>query len=121
MVKCIFCNLVLLYKNRGIGAKTVTAIGDHYVTKHSINPNREALKRYLECLLEDNREYFVPLSCNCGEGYYLNEKALAMHQLRSGCDMLNQSGGARVTFFDDVPLQIKRRRLKVVFLYIYNG
>ena len=46
MVKCIFCGLVL-YKNRGIGAVSVNNIRDHYVNKHSIDANREALTDYL--------------------------------------------------------------------------
>ena len=100
MVKCIFCGLVLLYKNRGIGAVSVKNIRDHYVNKHSIDANREALKDYLYYLLEDNHIEFIPLNCYCSEIYFLTPKSLAIHQLREGCDInVNQSGGARVTFF----------------------
>ena len=60
MLKCIFCDLVLIYKNRGIGVKTVNDIEQHYVNKHNIDPNRQSFKNYLQCLLEDNVSYFIP-------------------------------------------------------------
>ena len=60
MVKCIFCDLVMPYKNRGIGLKTVNDIKQHYVKKHNIDPNRQVFNNYLQYLLEDNVSYFIP-------------------------------------------------------------
>ena len=55
------------------------------------------------------------MNCNCSEIYFLTPKSLAIHQLCEGCDInVNQSGGAGVNSFYEVPLQMHRRRQKVV-------
>ena len=85
--------MILLYKNRGIGDVSVKNIRDHYVNKHSIDANREALKDYLHYLLEDNHTEFIPLNCYCSEIYFLTPKSLTIHRLREGCNInVNQSG-----------------------------
>ena len=92
------------------------SIGEHYVKVHNIDADRESLKDYLHYLMDGNVADFIPLNCNCSEIYYLTPKSLAIHQLREGCDIVttNQSGGARVSFFDDAPTLSHRRRQKVV-------
>ena len=115
MVKCVICGLVLLFKNRGMGIVSVNKIGKHYVEKHNINADRASLQDYLRCLLVNNHEQFIPLNCNCNEVNFLTPKDLAMHQLREGCDIniSYQVGGARVSFFDDAPTSVHKRRQKV--------
>ena len=117
MVKCVICSneTVLLVKNRGIGAVTIKKIGDHYIKNHGISADRVSLKNYLRCLLADNnRQEFIALICPCNEEHFLREKDLAIHQLQNGCDINNQVGGARVSFFDDAPMQRHKTRQKFV-------
>ena len=112
MVKCVICinETILLFKNRRIGEVTIKKIGDHYIKEHGISADRVCLKNYLTCLLQDNNQrYFIPLICACNEEHFLNNKDLAIHQMQNGCDINQQVGGARVSFFDDAPLQ---RRIK---------
>ena len=111
MVKCTICGLVLPFKNREV---SVNKIGKHYVDNHNIDADRVSLNDYLRCLLEDNHDHFIPLNCNCTEVLFLTPKDLAMHQLREGCDIVDQVGGARVSFFDDAPINVNKRRQKVV-------
>ena len=117
MVKCVICSneTVLLIKNRGIGSVSIKKIGDHYINNHGISADRVSLKNYLRSLLDDNnREEFIALICPCNEEHFLSEKDLAIHQLQNGCDINNQIGGARVSFFDDAPLQRRKTRRKFV-------
>ena len=119
MVRCVICGLALLYKNRGIGGVTIKNIAEHYVEKHAINPEREPLKIYLKSLMEEYHEAFIPFSCICNAVLYLTAKELAIHQLREGCDLVvnvKQTGGARVSFFEDAdaPVKTHRRREKII-------
>ena len=119
MVKCVICinETVLLIKNRGIGPVSVKKIGEHYINAHGIAADRECLKNYLDCLILDiYQEEFIPLFCPCNQEDFITKKSLAIHQLKYGCDIKinDQIGGARVSFFDNVPLQRNKIRAKLV-------
>ena len=119
MVKCVICGLVLVYKNRGIGAVSVKSIADHYIEKHSIKPDRDAFVNYIGSLMVENHDEFIPLQCSCEPVFYLTAKEYAIHQLREGCDLEDlinpQVGGARVSFFEDAPTRRGvRTRQKII-------